>query len=68
MAALIGRVIAWDKTRTKEVHRLASQSVLAEANTWHTFASVTMERDGSGKAVILRDGKTLHTFSWKAEP
>ena len=67
MAATIARATGYDNTRHKVTHRLGSQSALAEANTWHTFAEAYVSRDGSGYIRVTRGGKVLHNFSFDAE-
>ena len=67
MAKTIAKACGHDKTRTKEVHRLGSQSSTGEANTWKTFSSTTINADGSGHFCVKRDGKTIGFSSWGPE-
>lgn len=67
MAATIAKATGHDKTRSKETHRLGSQSSTVEAATWQTFAMAHVNRDGSGYVQVRRDGRTIHTFEFPAE-
>lgn len=67
MAATIATAYGTDRTRTKEAHRLGSQSATAKAATWRTFARAYVARDGSGSVVVQRDGVTIHTFEFGPE-
>ena len=67
MANTIAIARGCDRTRTKETHRLGSARAEAEANTWKTFARLTMQADGSGHAIVTRNGQTLHDISWGPE-
>jgi hypothetical protein len=67
MAATIARAFGNDSTRTKETHRLGGQSSTAQANTWSTFTTAHVNRDGSGYVEVSRNGKTLHRFDFGPE-
>ena len=67
MASTIARAWGHDKSRVKEVHRLGSEYSVVHAATWRTFATVRVDRDGSGWVTIEQDGKTLHEFKWGPE-
>lgn len=67
MAATIARATGHDSTRSKEVHRLGHQSSSVTAATWHTFARAHVNRDGSGRVWVERDGKVIHEFEFGAE-
>ena len=67
MAATIATATTEDNTRTKETHRLGSQSATGEAATWRTFATAHVFRDGSGYVRVRRDGATLHVFDFGPE-
>jgi len=67
MAATIAKAYGHDKSRVKETHRLGSEWAEAEANTWRTFTSVTVHKDGSGYVTVYRDGKQLHRFEFGKE-
>ena len=67
MAATIARAYGNDSTRTKETHRLGGQSSTARADTWRTFTTAHVNRDGSGYIEVRRDGRTLHRFDFEAE-
>ncbi len=67
MAATIAKAIGYDKTRTKTTHRLGSVSSEGEANTWRTFTTCHVNRDGSGYVKVTRDGDTLHLFTFGEE-
>ena len=56
MAATIAKAIGYDSSRTKETHRLGSQSAEAQANTWRTFCTAYVRKDGSGFVEVKRDG------------
>jgi hypothetical protein len=68
MAALIGRIYASDSRRRKLVHRLASQELVVEANTWITEARIELLRDGSGRFRVTRGNQTLNVVEWPPEP
>jgi hypothetical protein len=59
MAATIARATGYDASRVKETHRLGSQSSTAQANTWQTFTTAHVNRDGSGYVEVSRNGETL---------
>ena len=67
MANTIAIARGCDRTRTKETHRIGSARAEAEANTWQTFARLTMQADGSGRATVTQDGKVLLDFAWGPE-
>ena len=67
MSATIANAYGYDNIRTKETHRLGSQAAQAEANTWRTFTTCYVNRDGVGHIEVKRDGKTLHYFSFEKE-
>lgn len=67
MAATYALAVGTDRTRTKETHRVGSQSALGEARTWHTTATAFVRADGSGYVEVYRDGKRLHGFTFDAE-
>lgn len=67
MAATIATAIGYDSTRIKETHRLGSEWAEAQANTWRTFTTATIHKDGSGSVTVYRDGKRLHEFSFEKE-
>lgn len=59
-AATIAKATGADSTRVKETHRLGSLSSRAEANTYETFATAYVERDGSGYIEVKRRSNTFH--------
>lgn len=67
MAATIAKAIGYDKTRSKETHRLGSVGAIVEAATWRTFATATVMRNGTGSIEVRRDGKLLHRFEFEPE-
>lgn len=67
MAATIAIAVGYDRTRTKETHRLGSVGSHVEANTWRTFATADINKDGSGYIRVQRDGKTLMHFEFEKE-
>lgn len=64
-AATIARATGTDNVRVKDTSRLGSQSSRAEANTWKTFATAFMNRDGSGYISVRRNNKT---YTWNFGP
>ena len=54
MANLRGRIFAQDSSRNKIVSRLASQHITVKADTWRTFVTVNLSRDGSGEIIVSR--------------
>lgn len=67
MAATIAKAFGGDSTREKAVHRLGSLYSRAEANTWRTFVTAFVKKDGSGYVEVRRNGKTIHEFEFGAE-
>jgi hypothetical protein len=67
MANTIAKAFGNDKTRTKETHRLGSQSSIGEANTWKTFSRTQINKDGSGIFTLERNGEIVHSFKWGPE-
>ena len=67
MAKTIAKACGHDKGRSKETHRLGSQSSTGEANTWRTFSSTTINADGSGWCRVQRGGEIIHSHSWGPE-
>ena len=53
MAATIAKCIGYDSRRIKEAHRLGSEWAEGQANTWRTFATATVHKDGSGHISVL---------------
>jgi hypothetical protein len=58
---------AYDKNRKKETSRLGSEQAWVQAATWHTFATATVEKDGSGYVQVKRDGQIIHRFEFESE-
>ena len=67
MANTIARAIGHDSTRTKEVHKLGSESAWVQAATHRTFATAMVNKDGSGYVLVRRDGEDLHMFGFGPE-
>ena len=67
MAATIAKCVGNDTNRAKTASRLGSQSATGQANTWRTFTTCYVERDGSGYVRVVRGGKTLHEFTFGPE-
>jgi hypothetical protein len=66
MAALLGSI----QGSRGEATRLGSKEsgMDARAQTWHTFAHVFMDADGSGYFDLRDDrGRTITSVSWNAE-
>lgn len=67
MAKTIAKCWGHDQTRVKEAHRLGSVRAEAQAATWHTYATVSVNPDGSGWVKIQRtEGKPL-TIKYRDE-
>ncbi len=67
MAQCIAKCIGSDQSRDKPAHKLGSVSARGEANTWSTFATAFVKKDGSGYIEVTRDGKKMHRFEFPAE-
>lgn len=67
MAATIAKCRGFDTHRIKEEHRLGSTAAEAEANTWRTFTTCYVRKDGSGYVGVMRDGVVLHRFDFGPE-
>jgi len=67
MAATIAHCAGYDRTRIKREHRLGSEMAEAQANTWRTFCTVCVGKDGTGYVRVVRNGKELHFFDFGPE-
>jgi hypothetical protein len=67
MAATIAEATGIDKARQKYTHRLGSEAAYVKASTWHTFARLYVNRDGSGSVEVKQNGTILHQFEWGPE-
>jgi len=67
MAATIAEATGIDKARSKYTHRLGSEAAYVKAATWHTFARLYVNRDGSGSVEVKQNGTILHQFEWGPE-
>lgn len=68
MANTIATATGSDRTgRTKETHRLGSESAYGRAATWHTDARAFVRADGSGSLMLLRDGLTIVELTFGPE-
>lgn len=69
MANLRGWVIP-DRVRRGAVSsasRLADRRLTVRADTWQTFATLTLSADGSGSLEVRREDGRLLTAEWTAE-
>jgi hypothetical protein len=62
MANTIAHCEGSDKTRDKSASRLGSESATGRADTWSTFTTCHVTKDGSGYVSVVRNGKTIHHF------
>ena len=67
MAATIAVCKGFDSSRVKEDHRLGSQRSEGQANTYRTFTTCVVNRDGSGYIQVRRDDLLLHFYQFDAE-
>lgn len=67
MAATIARATGNDKSRSKETHRLGSESASVEAATWHTSARASVDRHGMGYVQVERDGRPIVRVDFPSE-
>lgn len=67
MANTIAKAYGYDKSRTKEVHRLGSKSATGQANTWITFSTTNINADGSGSFELKRNGEVIYSYKWGPE-
>ena len=67
MAATIATCTGIDKNREKTEHRLGHIAARAQAATWRTFATVLVNKDGSGYVEIRRDGDIIHAHTFGQE-
>ena len=67
MAATIAICTGYDKAREKEAHRLGSERSIAHANTWRTFTTCLIRKDGSGAVSVERDGVIIHEYVFGKE-
>lgn len=67
MAATIAHATGFDKNRIKDTHRLGSEGATAHANTWRTFTTCHVNKNGQGYVEVKRDGEIIHRFHFEAE-
>ena len=67
MAATIAKCTGYDASREKNRTALGSVAARGEANTWRTFTTCCVDKDGSGYVRVVRDGKELHSFEFGPE-
>ncbi len=67
MAATIAYCTGNDRVRSKEDHRLGSESAEGTAATWRTTATAFVRKDGAGYVEVKRDGRVIHTFHFGPE-
>jgi len=71
MASTIAKATGGDTNREKSVQRLGLRHSTAHANTWKTFTTCHVNKDGSGyvevKRVVAGSEKTLHRFDFEKE-
>lgn len=75
MAATIAKATGGDSSREKSVQRLGDQYSTAHANTWKTFTTCHVNKDGSGYVEVERIRTdpppiqlvTLHRFDFEKE-
>jgi hypothetical protein len=67
MAACYAEAEGRDTTRVKTVHRLGSRQAVGRAQTWRTFAVVTVYADGSTFVEVKRDGEVIHQWQCQRE-
>ena len=67
MAATMAICKGFDKSRVKEDHRLGHAASEGQANTWRTFTTCHVNKDGSGFIQVRRDDVTIHYFEFGAE-
>ncbi len=48
-------------------HSLGHGAMEARADTWQTFATVTINADGHGELIVKRHGKVIALATWDAE-
>ena len=66
MAATIAKIIP-ESTSRRVVTRLGHQRSHVEAATWRTFARARVDKYGSGRVEVVRDGKVIHEFEFGPE-
>lgn len=69
MANCRARAYGFNSTgSTSEASRLGSQGAMAHADTWQTFTTVFVARDGSGYVKVERPkGTIIHAYDFEAE-
>ena len=68
MANTISMCWGEDKNRTKKASRLGNLASEAQANTWQTFTTCYVRKDGSGFIQVVRKGKgVLQRFDFGPE-
>lgn len=67
MAATIAKCIGYDMVQEKTATRLGSEASEGQANTYRTFVTAHVRRDGSGYVEVRRDGKTIHEHRFEPE-
>lgn len=69
MAATIAKAAGYDNNgkRSKETTRLGHASAEAQANTWHTFTTAFVNKDGSGYLEMKRNGQPTQRIDFGPE-
>lgn len=70
MANTIAYAVGFQKTGERQngqASRLGHGAAMANANTWRTFTTCYVTKDGSGYVEVSRDGRTMHHFSFGPE-
>jgi hypothetical protein len=67
MANCIAICTGIDNSRQKEDRRLGAYAAQAQANTWRTFTTCYVNKDGSGYVIVSRNGETLHKYEFGPE-
>ncbi len=69
MAATIGKVWGYNRNglQSKPATRLGHDHVVAQANTWRTFTTCSVDADGSGYIKVTRGDEELCYFEFGPE-
>ena len=68
MANTIAWATGYDKSRTKETHRLGSVAASVQAATWRTFACAYVAANGSSYVEVCDShGQAFHRFDFGPE-
>ncbi len=67
MAKTIATAVGYDTGKKKQCTKPGHVAAEGRADTRRTFSKVRIEADGSGYAIVTRDGTIIVRLKWNAE-